>query len=99
MTITSLLPIIIAVIIVYFLAKIFGPLIRIIAGIVIFLVLIFVLQNFFNFNFTQIFGTFGKSLNLNKWNINLNGIVNLINYYINQAVSFLRYLISNVPKF
>lgn len=95
----SLLSIAIIIVVIYFFVKfIVNPLIRVIAGIIIFLVIIFVLQNFFNVNVNQILGPFGKYLDFNTWNINLNGVINLISRYINQALSFFRYLVGNTPK-
>jgi len=99
MNLMSLLPIVIGVVVIYFFVKlIVSPLVKIIAGIIIFLVVIFVLQNFFNVNFNQMLGPFGKYLDFNAWNINLNGVINLISHYINQALSFFRYLVGNTPK-
>ncbi len=99
MTLISLLPIVIIIVVIYFFVKlIVSPLIRIITGIIIFLIIIFVLQNFFNIDFTKIFGPLGKYLNFETWNIDLNGIINLIGKYVNQALSFFRYLVGNTPS-
>jgi len=99
MDLTSLIEIVVAIGVIYFLIKfILSPVIRIILGIIIFLVVIYLLQKFLGFNFDKILAPFGVSLNLNKWGLNLNWIISPVNYYINQIKNFLTFIWGNVPK-
>jgi len=99
MDITSFITIIIAVAIIYLLIKfIVSPAVKVISGIIIFLIIISLLQRFFGFNFSQILAPFGISLNLNNWGLNLNWILGPANYYIDQVKNFLNFIWENFFK-
>ena len=91
MDFTSLITIFIAIVVIYFVIKfIVSPLIRIILGIIIFLILIYFLQRFFGFSLKQIFAPFGISLDLSKWGLNFNWILEPTNYYMNQIMDQIK---------
>ncbi len=84
-----LITIIISAIVIYFFVKlIVSPLIKVVVGIVVFLIIIYVLQHFFNFDLTGAFGPFGKYLDIGNWGINFNVAINQIENYIEKIFSF-----------
>jgi len=88
MDFTSLLAIVVAIVVIYFFIKfIVNPALKVVGGIIVFFIIIYILQHYLNFNFNNILGPFG-----------LNWILSPINYYINQIISFLRFAWGNVPK-
>lgn len=99
MDLTSVIEIIIAVVVVYFFIKLIAvPIVRIILGVITFLILIYLLQRFLGFNFGQILAPFGISFNSSKWGLNLNWVSGSINFFINKLESFFSYLLGNLPK-
>lgn len=83
MNFTPLITIIISVVAIYFFVKlIVNPLIKVVAGVVIFLVIVYILQRFFNFDFNDTFGPLAKYLNPEKWGVNFNEIISQIVNYI-----------------
>jgi hypothetical protein len=87
MDLTSIIIVVIVIAVVYLFIKfIVSPLMKLIAGVLIFVVLIYVLQRFFNLNLNQL--PFGESLNFNKWISSFNWITNLLSGYINSAKTF-----------
>lgn len=79
MDLNSIIVIIVAIVVAYFVIKfIVSPLIKAIAGIIIFLVAIYILQRYFNlnFNFSNVLG------------LNLNWILNPANSYINKIIKW-----------
>lgn len=99
MDITSFIAIVIAIVIAYFFIKlIVSPLIKAIAGVIIFFIAIYLLQRFTEFNLDRILTPFGISLNLNEWGFNFNSISGYANYYIEQAKNFISSLWENIPK-
>jgi len=99
MDITSLVEIGIVVIVIYFFIKfIVSPIARLILGIIIVLVTIYLLQRFFGFDTAKIFGPFAKYLDINNLGVNLNWILGPTNYYIDQIKNFLNLIWSNFPK-
>jgi hypothetical protein len=99
MDITSLIEIIIVIGLIYlFLKLIVSPIFKIILGIIIFLVLIYILQRFFNFDLGQILAPFGISLKPTKLGPNFNWLLVPLNHYIDQIQSFFSYIWGNFLK-
>lgn len=99
MDFTSLIGIIIVIVIVYFLIRfIISPIIKAIVGVIAFLVLIYLLQHFFGFDFGKILAPFGISFDSSKWGLNLNWLSGPVDYYINQIKNFLILIWGNFPK-
>jgi hypothetical protein len=89
MDFAPIITIIISLIVVYFFIKlIVSPLIKVIIGIAVFLIMIYLLQHFLNFDVSKSFGPFGKYLDLKNWGINLQDIMNQIGNYIKKTLSF-----------
>ncbi len=90
MDITSILAIAVALAVVYFFIKlVVSPLFKAIIGVAVFLIIIYVLQRYFNFNFDSILGPFSKYLDIKNWDVNLNQIIFQIEIYIKRLLSFL----------
>lgn len=89
MDITSLITIIIVAVAAYYIVKfIVSPLVRLIAGILFFLVVIYILQRYFSFNFQNVLG----------FDLGLDRVIIFADSYLSRAVSFFKYLLGNVPK-
>lgn len=96
---TSLIEIIAAIAVVYFFLKfIVSPVLKIIFGVIVFIILIYILQKFLGFDTDKVLATFGISFNFDRWAVSLNWILAPINYYIGQAKVFLNYIWVNFPK-
>lgn len=88
MDISAIITIVIAVAAVYFVIKfIISPLLKLIAGIVILLVAIYILQRYFNLNINQYLGPFSGFLNVDAW-------VKGFFWVINSAVKYIVNLFS-----
>ena len=99
MDVTSLIVIVAIIVVIFIFIKfIVSPIIKVIVGIITFLLLIYVLQRFFGFDLTRIFGPFGSYLDLTKWGINFNWLLEPINYCIEKIEYFFHYAWGNVPK-
>jgi len=97
MDLTSIIAIIIGIAVIYlFIRFIVSPVIRVIIGIIIFLTIIYFLQRFFGFDANKVLEPFG--INLSKWGININWILEPINYYVNLIWNFLSKAWQNIPK-
>jgi hypothetical protein len=95
MDLTSLIAIVIAVIVIYLFIKfVVSPVLRVIFGIIVFLVLIYILQRFFGFNIDQVFTPFG----IHFGKTNLDWMAGPVNYCINQIKNLLNHLWNNIPK-
>jgi hypothetical protein len=98
MDIASFIAVAVAVIIIYcFLRFVVSPIIKVVFGVILFLIIIYVLQRL-GFNLDQSLAPLGINLNLNKWLPNLNWIFGPANYYIDQAKNFLYSIWGNFPK-
>lgn len=96
--INSVIALIVVLAVVYVLVKfIVSPAIKIITGIVILLLIIYILQNFFDFNFEQL-GPYGKYLDVRLWVNNFGSQIGSLVNYIQQFFSFSKTLLDNVPK-
>lgn len=99
MDIAILIAIILAIAAIYFVIKfIINPVIKAVAGIVVFLILIYLLQRFFNFDLERILTPFGISFNMSAWGQGLGWIVQPINAIIDQIKSIINFLGQNTPK-
>jgi len=99
MDLTSIIEIAVIVVVIYFFLKfIVSPVIKVIVGIIIFLVLIYLLQRFVGFNIDQILAPFGISFKSSTWGLNFNWLSNPIGYLTNQAETFFRFMWGNLPK-
>lgn len=96
---TSIIEIVIAIAIIYLFVKFIAfPVVRIILGIIVFLVLIYILQRFFNLNLNQLLEHFGISFDTSKWGLNINWILAPLNPYIDQIKNFINSLWQNTSK-
>jgi hypothetical protein len=99
MDLTSIIEIVIAIAVVYlFIRFVASPVIRVILGIITFLVIILILQQFFNFDLDKALIPLGIHLNLNKWVSSFNWILGPANYYIELLKTFLGSIWQNFPK-
>jgi len=96
---TTFIAIVFAIFIIYIFIKfIVNPIFKIILGIIIFFVLIYILQKFFGFDIDQILAPFGISLNINRLLSNFNWIFKFIDYFVNQAKDLFNFIFKNIPK-
>ena len=96
---TSLIEIVIVVVVIYFFFKfIVSPVIRVIFGIIVFIILISLLQRFFGFNLDQVLAPFGISLNSSSWGLNLNWLFTPLNHLIDQIQGFINFVWINFTK-
>ncbi|MCX6721463.1 MAG: hypothetical protein NT026_02590 [Candidatus Staskawiczbacteria bacterium] len=99
MDIASVLTIVVIVIAVYFFLKlVVSPLVRAVAGIIAFLIILYLLQRIFGFDLSRIFGRYSVFLDISKWGINLNLILNPVNYLIKEILNFLQQGWEKIPK-
>lgn len=99
MDLTSILVIIGAIVIIYlFIKLVLSPLLKVILGVVFFLLLIYILQKFFGFDISRIFGPFGKYFSSAKVGSNFNWFLDPINYYTNKAVPFVNFIKKGIPN-
>jgi len=100
MELSLIITIIIAIIIIYLFIKFIAlPILRLVLGIIVFLLLIYIVQRLFGFQINQLLAPFGISFNLNGWELNLNyWLLEPINRFIDQIKSFFRYLMENLSK-
>ena len=99
MDIASLVEIVVAVVVVYFFIKfIVSPILKLIVGIVLLLVLIYLLQRFFGFNIDNILAPFGMSSSFKNLALNMNWLLDPINYYINKITFFIDFIWDNFAK-
>ncbi len=90
----SLIAIIIGAVVLFFFVKfILSPIIRAVLGVLIFLIAIYLLQRFYNFNPLS---PFGVSLDTKSWNIDW--IFAPIGFYIDRIKSFIAFIWGNFPK-
>ena len=95
MDLNSIIAIVIAVVVIYLFIKfIVSPIFKAIFGIITFIILIYILQRFFNFDLSQILGPFAKYVNLKSFS----WIFSPINGYIDQAKNFLYDIFENIKK-
>ena len=99
MDISSLIAIVVVIVVIYYLIKfIVSPLLKAIAGIVFLLVAVYVLQHYLNFNLSNILGPFAKYLDVSTWGPGFSWILSPLNYYLDQAQTFILNLLNNLPK-
>jgi len=90
MDLNTLIVIVVIVIAVYiFIKLIVSPLLKAAVGIVILLLAIYILQKFFNFDLRNVFGPFAVYLDITKWGVNLNWLLDPINSNINKLLPFV----------
>jgi len=96
---TQLITIVIIVAVVYLLIKfIVSPLLRLISGIILFIAVIYILQTFFKFDFSNILGGWLDIKNIGTKLPWLGWFIDYIGSWINQAILFFKLLLSNTPK-
>jgi hypothetical protein len=96
---TSIVTIVVGIgVIILFVKFVVSPVVRVILGIVIFCIAVYLLQRFLNFNLNQILAPFGISLDLSKWGPNFNWILGPANHYVDQAKNFLIMIWGNLTK-
>jgi len=99
MDFASIITIIIAVVIIYcFIRFIAFPVVRVILGIIIFLLLLHIAQRFFGFDINNILAPFGISFDLDKWGINLDWLLKPVDYYLDQVKNFFIGAWDKIPK-
>lgn len=98
MDFTQLITIIVAVAIIYLIIKfIVSPIIKVIAGVIIFLLFAYILHRF-GFDFNKILSPLGISLDVNGWINSISWIFAPVNYFIDQAKNFLLSIWENINK-
>jgi hypothetical protein len=96
---TSIVTIVVGIgVIILFVKFVVSPIVRVILGIVIFCIAVYLLQRFLNFNLNQLLAPYGVSLDLSKWGLNLNWILGPANYYADQVKNFLIMIWGNLLK-
>ncbi len=96
---TSIIIIIIVIaVICLFIKFIVSPVIRIALGIIIFLIFIYFLQQFFGFDINKILAPFGIFINFNKFASSFNWLLTPINHFLDQLKNFWDFIWHNVPK-
>jgi hypothetical protein len=76
---TSLIAIVIAIAVIYFIFKfVVSPLIKFIAGIIALFLLIYILKNYLNIDVTQYLGQYGKFLDFTQWGIDFSKIQDVL---------------------
>ena len=99
MDIISLIGIIVAIALIYFVIRyIVSPIIKAIVSIIIFLILIYLSQRFFGFDLNHILAPFGISLDMDSLKENFDWVLKPINYFADQIKNFWNYIWKNVPK-
>ena len=89
MDVTSIITIVIGLIVVYLFIKfILSPIIRVVLGIIIFIIALYLLQRF-GFDLDQVLAPFGISLSSSKWGLSINKVLGFVGYYIDQIKNFL----------
>jgi len=79
MDFAPIITIVVSLVVVFFFIKlVVSPLVKVIIGIAVFLIMIYLLQHFLNFDVSNSFGPFGKYLDLKNWNINFQEVINQI---------------------
>ena len=90
MDLNTIIAIVVAVAVIYlFVRFIVSPLIKAVLGVILFLVAIYILQRYFNFNLNNVLGPFASYFG---W------IAGPVNYCTNLAASFLHPLVQNFTK-
>jgi len=91
MDVTQLVTVVVVIAVIYLFVKfIVSPLLRFISGIILFIAIIYILQTFFKFDFSNILGGW---LDINKIKTNLpwlGWLIDYIGFYINKAVLFFK---------
>ncbi len=86
----SILSVLISVVLVFLLVKyVVSPIIKALIFIIIFLLVIYIIQHFFQFNLNRYFGPLATYLDITKWGINLNWLLNPLDYWLSQLLKFL----------
>lgn len=89
----SIITIIAVLVIIYLLIKfIISPLIKIITGIVVILIALYILNRFFSFSFNQIIGPFSNYINIDGWIKVVGGFVESWINTITKIFSFLNFV-------
>lgn len=99
MEIGSILTLIVIVVAVYFFIKlVISPLLKAIIGVFAFLVILYLIQRIFNFDLNRIFGDYSAFIDITKWGINLNWLLDPLNKVINEFLAFFKMGVKNIPK-
>ena len=99
MDLITLLEIVIAFAVIYFLLRfIVSPIINAVMVVIIAIVFLYVLQNYFGFNFGQILAPFGISFNSSSWGSSFNWLLGPLGSYIDQIKSLVHSAWGNLPK-
>ena len=92
---TSLLLIGVAIFVVFYVIKfIVSPLLKLIAGIVAFVAIIFILVYFFHLDLIFVMDFLNKYLNFDKWTLGFNWVTNLLN----KISSLFEYMKTKLPQ-
>ena len=99
MDITSLIEIGVVIVVAYILIRfVVSPALKSVAGILIILVFIYVLQQFFGFSLDQILAPFGISFSADHITPLFNPFLNFLNQGIDSIKNFFGFLLQNLPK-
>ena len=96
---TSLIEIVLVIIVIYLFIKfIVSPIIKAIVGIIIFLVAIYLLQQFFGFDLSKVLAPFGITFNSSNWGSSFNWFTGPVSYWGNELKTFVNFISGNFPK-
>jgi hypothetical protein len=99
MDLSYVILIVVAVAIVYLFVKfVLNPIIKAILAILLVLIALYIAQNVFKIDFNQVFGSLSPKLQ--EWGINLNWILNPLNYLAEKSKPLfdaaLNYIVNNI---
>ena len=95
MDINQIISLVVIIVAVFLLVKfIVGPAVKLIGGIIIFLIILYISQQYFHLNLNQIFGPLSPYLHTGLWTAPINWLVSTVNWVINGFLILLK----NVPS-
>jgi hypothetical protein len=95
---SQIIALVIVVVAIYFIFKfIVSPALKLIFGIFLFILVLALVQYFLHINIQQLFGPYGKYLNLNAWTAAFIWVINWVSQYANEVFIFITHAIGN-PK-
>lgn len=90
---SSVLTILAIIAIIYFFVKfIVSPIIKALVGVIVFLIILYILKNYFNFDLNKVFGPYTIFFDITKWGINLSLVLDPINNLVNIIINFIKNL-------
>lgn len=88
MDFASFLAVAVSAIVVYYIIRfVVSPLIKAVAAVVALLLAIYIIQYLIGFSLNRFLGPFAVYLDITKWGINLDWLLNPINYYFSKLTN------------